>query len=238
LINHHKHKKTIQTLFAACMAITTFIGASPVYAAAAATDVTTVKEATEPNAVSFTDKIRSIINEWEANRTSSNTVRRASAESNLEAVTAGAATVPDKAGTDTTTIDAGTMDGTLADEKFSFDWQNTPLPQTLYAISKVSGKQIVINGKLDGTVYTSLHGVTYAQALDYLANIFNFNWMPGDDGTILISTSDLMKQSKVFHVDYADKNKFKEEIKALGIDDKSIYVNDDYGTISVTATPY
>jgi len=221
------------------MAIATFAGVSPVYAAAAAAPAaTTVQEASEPNAVSFTDKIHSIINEWEATRTSSNTVRRASAESNLEVVTAGAAAAPDKAGTDTTTIDAGTMAGPMADETFSFDWQNTPLPQTLYAISKVSGKQIVINGKLDGTVYTSLHGVTYSQALDYLANIFNFNWMPGDDGTILISTSDLMKQSKVFHIDYADKTKVKEEIKALGVDDKSIYVNDDYGTISVTGTPY
>ncbi|MEN6620097.1 MAG: type II and III secretion system protein, partial [Smithella sp.] len=30
----------------------------------------------------------------------------------------------------------------------------------------------------------------------------------------------------------------KEELKSLGIDEKSIYVNDEYGSISVTGTPY
>lgn len=122
---------------------------------------------------------------------------------------------------------------------YSFDWQGTPLSQTLYSISKISGKRVVINGKLSGTVYTSLHDVTYEQALNYLAKAFNFNWMLDDNGdAILISTSDLMMQDRVYEVRYADKEKVREEIKSLGIDEKNIYVNNEYGSVSVTATPY
>lgn len=122
---------------------------------------------------------------------------------------------------------------------YDFDWQGTPLAQTLYAISKISGKRVVINGQLTGTVYTSLSAVTYDKALDYLAKSFNFNWMLDDDGeAIIISTSDLMKQSKVFDVRFADKDKLKAEMVSRGIDEKNIYVNNEYSSISVTGTPY
>lgn len=40
------------------------------------------------------------------------------------------------------------------EQRFDFDWQGTPLNTSLYAISKVSGKKVVINGNLSGTVYT------------------------------------------------------------------------------------
>lgn len=122
---------------------------------------------------------------------------------------------------------------------YDFDWQGTPLTQTLYSISKISGKRVVINGQLSGTVYTSLHNVTYDQALNYLAKAFNFNWMLDENGeAILISTSDLMLQDRVYEIRYADKDKVKEEIKSLGVDEKNIYVNNEYGSVSVTGTPY
>lgn len=122
---------------------------------------------------------------------------------------------------------------------YNFDWQGTPLSQSLYAIAKISGKRVVINGQLSGTVYTTLTQVTYDQALDYLGKTFNFNWMLDENGgAILISTSDLMLQSKRFSVHHADKAKVKGELKSLGIDEKYIYVNDEYGSVSVTGTPY
>lgn len=145
---------------------------------------------------------------------------------------------------DTITIDASSdtgdvesVDYSISPGVYDFDWQGTPLPQTLYAISKVSNMPVVINGKVEGTVYTSLKGVSYQQALNYLANAFNFNWME-QDGAIIISTSDLMLQNKIFHVNFADKDLLKEEIKSLGIDEKNIYANSEYGTVSVTGTPY
>jgi len=83
----------------------------------------------------------------------------------------------------------------------------------------------------------SLHGVTCDQAMDYLSRSFNFNWS-ADDNAILVSTGDLMKQSKIFPVHYVDKDKIKEELKSLGIDEKNIYANMETGTVSVTGTPY
>lgn len=126
-----------------------------------------------------------------------------------------------------------------ASESYNFDWQGTPLSQALYSIGKIAGKKVVVNGQLSGNVYTSLYGVTYNQALNYLAKVYNFNWMLDDDGNaILISTSDLMLQNHIFDIRYADKNKIKDELKSLGIDEKNIYVNDEYSTISLTSTPY
>lgn len=122
-------------------------------------------------------------------------------------------------------------------ETYDFDWQGTPIASSLYAVAKIAGKNVVVNGKLDGTVYVSLRGVTYQQALDYLSRSFGFNWMiEGND--IICSTSDIMLQSRVFQVDYADKEKIKEEFKAIGLDDSRIYANLESGTVSVTGTPY
>lgn len=121
--------------------------------------------------------------------------------------------------------------------RYSFDWQGTQLNQTLYAIGKTAGKKIVLNGELSGTVYTSLKDVTFDEALNFLAKTFDFNWLSEKD-TVMISTGDKLQQSQRFNVRYADKEKVKEEFKALGIDEKNIYVNSEYDSISVTGTPY
>ncbi|MBP2629487.1 MAG: ral secretion pathway protein GspD [Firmicutes bacterium] len=124
-------------------------------------------------------------------------------------------------------------------ELYNFDWQGTPIAQTLYAVAKIAGKGVVVNGQLQGQVYTSLHNVTCTQALDYLSRAFNFNWMIDEENNaIVISTSDIMKQSRIFDIHYADKDKIKDELKALGIDEKNIYANMESGTVSVTGTPY
>ena len=128
---------------------------------------------------------------------------------------------------------------TLNDAMYSFDWQGTPIANSLYAVGKAAGKSIVVNGQLSGNVYTSLHDVTCRQALDYLSRSFNFNWMIDEDSNaIIISTADLMKQSQIFSVHYVSKDKIKGELAALGIDEKNIYANTETGTISVTGTPY
>ena len=122
-------------------------------------------------------------------------------------------------------------------DTYDFDWQGTPIASSLYAISKIAGKNVVVNGKLEGSVYLSLHSVTYEQALDYLARSFNFNWME-EGSDIIVSTDDKMYQQRVFRVDYVNKEKIKEEFKALGIDENKIYANSETNTVSVTATPY
>lgn len=120
---------------------------------------------------------------------------------------------------------------------YSFDWQGTPVTSSLYAIAKIAHKDIVVNGKLDGTVYMSLHNVSAEYALDLLAKSFDFNWMI-NDGAIVVSTDQKMYQSKSFAVQYIDKANLAKELKALGIAEDKIYANEETGSISVTGTPY
>ena len=120
---------------------------------------------------------------------------------------------------------------------YSFDWQGTPVASSLYAIAKIARKDIVINGKLDGTVFMSLHNVSAEYALDLLAKSFDFNWMMTDKA-IVVSTEDKMYQSKSFAVQYVDKSNLAKELKALGIAEDKIYANEETGSISVTGTPY
>ena len=80
-----------------------------------------------------------------------------------------------------------------ADGRYNFDWQGTPIAQSIYAVAKRAHKDVVVNGNLDGNVYMSLHNVTCEQAMERLSAAFNFNWMT-DDNAIIVSTSELMMQ--------------------------------------------
>ena len=122
-------------------------------------------------------------------------------------------------------------------ERYDYDWQGTPIASSLYAVGKAAGLNIVINGKLDGIVYMSLHDVTCGQALDYLSRSFGFNWM-ADGNTVIIGTDDVMLQSKEIRLNYLSGEKAAAEAKACGIDEDRIYANTETGTISVTGTSY
>ena len=139
--------------------------------------------------------------------------------------------------TASTTQAAGTA-CLAADGRYNFDWQGTPIAQSVYAVAKRAHKDVVVNGNLDGNVYMSLHNVTCEQAMERLSAAFNFNWMT-DDNAIIVSTSQLMMQSKVFPVHHAfDLEKLSKELQALGIAENNIYANSEQRTVSVTGTPY
>ena len=121
--------------------------------------------------------------------------------------------------------------------KFSFDWRGTSLAQSIYGIAKVAGMGVVVNTEVKGTVYTSLNNVTCSEALDYLSRAFDFNYMI-ENGNIIITKDDKMKQSRTFQVYYANKDKVVEELKALGIESSNIYANQERGTISITGTTW
>jgi len=122
--------------------------------------------------------------------------------------------------------------------RYNFDWQGTPLAQSIYAVAKIANKDVVVNGGLEGTVFMSLHNVTCEQAMQRLSSAYNFNWMT-DENAIIVSTSELMLQSKVFNVHHAyDMEKLTKEIHALGIQEDKIYANTEQRTVSVTGTPY
>ena len=203
------------------------------FAATADKGVNVAEDTVTYDALSFTDKIKKILADGEKRRNAALNASELGENSLPAAVPIAAAekSIEQQPYQPPATVRTGNV--------YNFDWQGTPLAQTLYAISKISGKRVVINGQISGNVYTNLYDVTYEQALDYLAKSFNFNWMLDDDGeAIIISTSDLMKQSKVFSVRFADKDKLKAEMVSRGIDEKNIYVNSQYSSISVTGTPY
>lgn len=237
-----RYRNLCCTLLALAFASAAVVSLSPARAQASDTASIQAAAGTEQNATEgaqdFTRRIQNILDNWgkEQNHTAANPLPPSKADdiAPVKEETAPPATPP-------LAPSAGPPSAppVFIEPTYNFDWQGTPLSQTLYAIAKISGKRVVINGQLSGTVYTSLQDVTYAQALDYLAKTFNFNWMSDEDGNaILISTSNLMLQSKRYDVHHADKEKIKEELKSLGIDEKSIYVNNEYGSISVTGTPY
>ena len=127
----------------------------------------------------------------------------------------------------------------IAEGTYSFDWQGTPIAQSLYAIAKIAGKNIVINGDIQGKAYMSLKEVTCSQALDFLTRAFNLNWMlDSNTDAIIVSKDTIMLQSREIKVEYIDKEKLVEEMKALGIEDDHVYANLETNTISVTGTPY
>lgn len=122
--------------------------------------------------------------------------------------------------------------------RYNFDWQGTPIAQSLYAVAKVANRDVVVNGALNGNVYMSLHGVTCEKAMQYLSSAFDFNWMV-DDNAILVSTDDKMLQSKIIPVHYlSDMDKVTEELKSLGLENDNIYANTETRSVSVSGTPY
>lgn len=126
----------------------------------------------------------------------------------------------------------------LVEGRYNFDWQGTPIAQSLYAVAKIAHRDVVVNGDLKGNVYISLHQVTCNEAMDYLSRAFNFNW-EADGNAILVSTDKLMKQSQTFKIRHAvDLEKVQGELTALGIDSSNIYANKEARSVSVTGTPY
>ena len=214
-------------------------------------------ESAEDNAVDFATKIQNILKSYHSNEQADKnpfakpveiTVTRENRSDSQMADSAMSQSQP--ADTDTKTvykadppakpplpIPASVQNAPLIQGTYNFDWRGTPLAQSIYSVAKIAGKGVVVNGDIKGSVYMSLKQVSCNQALDYLANAFGINWM-SDGNNIIVSTGDLMKQSRVYQVSYANKDKLKDEIKSMGVAADNIYANNETGTMSVTGTPY
>jgi len=240
LPKNHLKKKLCTSL----LTLTILSGLSltcPNYIYAAAADAVAVADAAANDPNTFTARIQKILDEYHQNRNRIVTPQEKSSATTTPQ--AGITTV-----VPTTDLSAAPVEinkptaltGLHEDYfTYNFDWQGTPIAQSLYAVAKEAHKSVVVNGQLSGDVYTSLQGVTCVQALDYLSRSFNFNWMEDpDSNAIIISTADIMKQSRIFEIHFVDKDKIAGELGALGIDAKGIYANTETGTISVTGTPY
>lgn len=242
------------------------MGTESVYAASARQQDMTIEQvenelANNPdNPVSFTQRIQNILDEYDEERAArrhsamtrfsslsdstdvkTDTVADSDKESSLKPVPAEVEVKPAAQDVQTPAPAVPKPPAPapqLKEGRYNFDWQGTPIAQSLYAVAKIAKKDVVVNGDISGKVFISLHNVTCNQAMDYLSNSFNFNWMV-DGNAIIVSTEDMMLQSQVFKIHHAvDMDKLKEELKTLGIDDSRIYANMESRSVSVSGTPY
>lgn len=125
--------------------------------------------------------------------------------------------------------------------KYNFDWQGAPLTSVFYALGKISHTNIVVVDSDDLTeakVYATFTNSTIEEIIKYLTSTYGLNYRYENGNYIVAKDKDTMLQSQRFLIHYADKEKIKEEIKALGIDETNIYSNDQYGAITVTGNSY
>lgn len=122
-------------------------------------------------------------------------------------------------------------------QRYDFDCKDTKLTDTLYAIANRAGKGVVINGTLPDTVLTTLPQVTVNEALTLLSKAFNFNWTI-DNNVIIVTPSNVMTQTKLFKINYANLDQIQKEFISLNIPEKNIHVNPNYNTVSIDGTSY
>ena len=205
---------------------TAFVGSSMFFAPVASAAVpdtpkVSVTVQTADGAQDFSERVQKILDQYHDQLAAEEAAR----EANLEAIRNQGQNQPAATNGD-------------YEPRYNFEWQGTPLASSLYGIARIAHKDIVVNGKVDGSVYMSLHNVTYREALDRLASAFNLNWME-DGNSMLVSTSDLMKQSKTFKIHHIfNTDILKSELKGIGFEDDDIYPNAEQRTVSVAGTAY
>ena len=125
--------------------------------------------------------------------------------------------------------------------KYNFDWQGAPLTSVLYGLGRISHQNIVVvdeNDLSDAKVYATFNNSTLEDIIKYLTASYGLNYQYVNGNYLISKDEDTMLQSQRFQIHYADKDKVKEELKAIGIDEGNIYSNDQYGAITVTGNSY
>ena len=180
----------------------------------------------------YAKRVQEILDNFHRSYDAAYTSTRRRPSSTGDTRTSAAESVPIK-----TAPEPAPMEDYYSGERFDYDWQGTPIASSLYAVGKAAGKNIVINGNLDGKVYMSLNNVTCEQALEYLARSFGFNWAI-EGNTVIIGTDEVMMQSKSIRLNYISGEMAAAEAKACGIDQNLIFANSETGSVSVTGTSY
>lgn len=120
----------------------------------------------------------------------------------------------------------------LAAETFDVDFApGTPIVEALRGIGYRAGKNVVINGELNGTVALSLSNTSFEKALNVLAMTHGFNFEESD-GVVLISPSKTMSSMKTIHLNHLDLDMAKKQMELIFDEDK-VMVNTDTNTITV-----
>lgn len=118
------------------------------------------------------------------------------------------------------------------------EFKDTPVTDTLDALSRLSDIPIVISGKLKDTVTINANGQTLTSVLDSICRAFDLTYTERD-GIIVVSDkdSDDNKEVKTFNVNYLDLDTLKEQAKSFVSDDKDVVIDKTANTITVTGGP-
>ena len=119
---------------------------------------------------------------------------------------------------------------------FSFDWQGAPLTSVLYAISRISHQNIIVVDSDDlsqAKVYGVFNG-TAEEIIKELTSSYGLNYKKSNGKYTISKDKDTMPSSQRFLIRYADEDKIKSELTALGIAESGIVVNKAAGTITVS----
>lgn len=120
----------------------------------------------------------------------------------------------------------------FASETFDVDFApGTPIVEALRGIGYRAGKNVVINGELNGTVALSLSNTSFEKALNVLAMTHGFNFEESD-GVVLISPSKTMSSMKTIHLNHLDLDMAKKQMELIFDEDK-VMVNTDTNTITI-----
>ena len=110
----------------------------------------------------------------------------------------------------------------------------TPIVDAVRGLGYRAGKNVVINGDLNGTVALSLTNTDFNKAIDILALTHGFSY-EYKGNVVLVSPSKTMSIMQTFNVKHLDLEFAKKQM-ALILDEDSIFVNPDNNTISVNGS--
>ena len=121
---------------------------------------------------------------------------------------------------------------------FSVDFApGTPIVEAIRALGIKSGRNLIINGKLDGTVSMHMDDTDFDTALRALSRINDFSFEPldGDSNTILIAPDDKMPSIETFKLKHIAPKTAAKQIALLTEADK-VLADEENHTLTVTGS--
>ena len=121
---------------------------------------------------------------------------------------------------------------------FSVDFApGTPLVDALRALGYKSGKNVIINGELEGSISMHMDDTDFDTAMGALArsNNFSYEYLNGNTGTVLIAPSDSMPIIQTFKLKHIDPATAAKQIGML-TDAEKVVADAENHTLTVSGS--
>ena len=121
---------------------------------------------------------------------------------------------------------------------FSVDFApGTPLVDALRALGYKSGKNVIINGELEGSISMHMDDTDFDTAMGALArsNNFSYEYLNGNTGTVLIAPSDSMPIIQTFKLKHIDPATAAKQIGML-TDAEKVVADPENHTLTVSGS--